>query len=161
MDMVKGRHTIVVGGQFDNAQLNIVNNNTKSDFLDFSNFTNFAKGKVKFGDSFAGAASRYYRSDTAGVYVNDNFKVRSNLTLTGGVRWDYDGPLSEKYGKLTAFNPAMYAYDATTDTITNDGLEFAKNNATAAGSTRPQQFPDECEPMGIRSAHWHCLVAYL
>lgn len=37
--------------------------------------------------------------------MNDNFKLRRNLTLSGGARWDYDGPMSEAYGKLTAFNP--------------------------------------------------------
>ena len=53
--------------------------------------------------AFAGSANRYYRSDTAGAFVNDNYKVRSNLTVTLGLRWDFDGPLSEKYGRLTGF----------------------------------------------------------
>ena len=57
------------------------------------------------GNAFAGSASRYYRSNTVGAYVNDNYKMRSNLTVTLGLRWDFDGPLSEKYGKLTAFDP--------------------------------------------------------
>ena len=42
-----------------------------------------------------------------------------------GLRWDFDGPLSEKYGKLTAFNGNLYNYNAATDTIVNSGLEIA------------------------------------
>ena len=131
MNMVKGRHTISVGGQLDQTQLNVINNNTKSDFLTFSSFMNFAEGKIRSGEAFTGSASRYYRSNTVGLYASDSYKVRSNLTVTYGLRWDYDGPLSEAHGKMTAFDPALYAYNATTDAITTSGLEFAGNNPTS------------------------------
>ncbi len=131
LNWVKGKHTISVGAQWDYTQLNIVNNNTNTDTIDFSTFTTFVEGAPRTGTAtaaFAGSASRYYRSNTVGAFINDNFKVRSNLTITMGLRWDYDGPLSEKYGRLTDFNPSLYSYDASTDTITNSGLEFAGNN---------------------------------
>ena len=83
--------------------------------------------------SFIGSASRYYRADTAGAFINDTYKLRSNVTVTAGLRWDFDGPLSEKYGRLTAFDPADYAYNAATDTITSSGLLVASNN-TALGT---------------------------
>jgi len=127
LNMVKGKHTIAFGGQFDRTQLNVINNNTSASTADFTNFETFVEGKLHGGDAFSGFASRYYRSDTAGVYINDNFKVRSNLTVTAGVRWDFDGPLSEKYGRLTGFNPKLYGYDVATDTLTGSGLEFASN----------------------------------
>jgi flavin-binding protein dodecin len=132
LNIVKGRHTISFGAQWDHTQLNIINNNTNTDTLNFSSFLTFVEGSVRSGDAFAGSANRYYRSNTVGWYVNDNFKLRSNLTLTAGLRWDYDGPFSEAYGKLTAFNPALYSYNAATDTITGSGLEIAGNNPTSA-----------------------------
>jgi hypothetical protein len=128
LNMVKGRHTISFGAQLDRTQLNIINNNVNTDDIEFMDFESFVEGSVHSGDAFAGSANRYYRSNTAGAYVNDNFKIHSNLTLTAGLRWDYDGPLSEKYGRLTAFNPALYGYNAATDTITGSGLEIAGNN---------------------------------
>ena len=126
---VKGRHTITFGGQWYHTQLNVINNNASNDIVEFKSFMNFVEGSVYGGTAIDGNASRYYRSNTAGAFINDNFKLRSNLTITAGLRWDYDGPLSEKYGRLTAFDSALYSYDAATDTITGSGLEIAGNYA--------------------------------
>ncbi len=132
LNWVKGRHTLSFGGLLDYTQLNMINHNTSTDVIDFKTFVSFVEGAVRTGGThstaFSGSASRYYRSDTAGLFANDNFKVRSNLTVTLGLRWDFDGPLSEKYGRLTGFNSSMYSYDAATDTITGSGLEIAGNN---------------------------------
>jgi hypothetical protein len=154
MSWVRGRHVLSFGVVWDHTQLNIINNNTNTDVIASSTFLNFVEGQLHGGNAFAGTANRYYRSDTAGSYVNDNFKMRSNLTVTLGLRWDVDGPLSEKNGKLTAFDPSKYSYtqctvggvpadpalteynfgecDAGTDVITNSGLEIAGNNKTGA-----------------------------
>ena len=131
LNWVKGRHTLAFGALWDHTQLNIINNNTDTDKVSFKTFVNFVEGAVRTGtesDAFSGSANRYYRSDTVGAFVNDNYKVRSNLTVTLGLRWDFDGPLTEKYGRLTAFNGNLYGYNASTDTITNSGLEIAGNN---------------------------------
>ena len=132
MNWVKGKHTLSFGAQWDHTQLNIINNNTSDDTIDFKTFVNFLEGAVRTGTytaAFTGSADRYYRSDTIGAFVNDNYKIKSNLTVTMGLRWDFDGPLSEKYGRLTGFNSSLYSYNAATDTITGSGLEFAGNNA--------------------------------
>lgn len=131
LNWVRGKHTISTGVMWDHTQLNVINNNTSTDTLDFTSFLTFLEGNVRGGDAFEGSADRYYRSNTVGLYVNDNYKWRSNVTVTAGLRWDIDGPLSEKYGRLTAFDPSLYSYDAGTDTINNSGLEIAENNPTA------------------------------
>ncbi len=132
LNWVKGRHTLSFGAQVDHAQLNILNHNTNTDVISFNTFLLFAEGAVRTGsrsDAFGGSGSRYYRSNTTGLFVNDNWKIRSNLTVTAGLRWDYEGPLTEKYGRLTDFNPSLYSYNSSTDTIVNSGLEIASNNA--------------------------------
>ncbi len=76
-----------------------------------------------------GDANRYYRSNQLGTYVQDKFQITPSLSLTAGVRYDWDGGLTEKYGRLFNFDPASYKYDAATDTIVNSGLIIAGNNA--------------------------------
>ena len=135
VNWVKGRHTLAFGALWNYTQLNIINNNTNTDTIAFKTFLTFAEGAVKTGtgsDAFSGSADRYYRSNTVGAFVNDNYKVSSNLTVTMGLRWDYEGPLTEKHGKLTAFNPAAYSFNSSSGTITSSGLEVAGNNPTFA-----------------------------
>ena len=132
LNWVKGKHIFSFGGQFDHTQLNIINNNTNTDTVNFATFLTFVEGSVRSGDEFSGSADRYYRSDTAGLFINDNFKLLSNLTITGGLRWDFDGPLSEEHGKLTGFDPSLYSFDPGSDTITGSGLVIAGNNPTSA-----------------------------
>ncbi|MGC2656628.1 MAG: carboxypeptidase regulatory-like domain-containing protein [Bryobacteraceae bacterium] len=133
IDWVKGKHTITIGAQWDHTQLNIINADDNDSQLDYTSLTNFLEGNVRTGANsyeFSGSSNRYYRDDTVGAFINDQYKVRSNLTVTLGLRWDYDGPFSEKNGNLTAFNGNLYQYNAGTDTIVNDGLEIASNNKT-------------------------------
>ena len=149
MSWVKGKHILSMGTTWDHTQLNILNNNTNTDTVNFKTFLTFVEGALHGGDEFVGSARRYYHADTIGTYVNDNFRVTKNLTVTAGLRWDIDGPLSEKYGKLTAFDPSKYSYvqctvggvaadpavntcDSGTDVITSSGLEIAGNNKTGA-----------------------------
>src|ERR1019366_305641 len=71
---------------------------------------------------------RYYRANQTGAYIQDKFQLRPNLSLTGGLRFDWDGGFKEKYGHLYNFNPNQYAYDAATDSITSTGFIIAGNN---------------------------------
>lgn len=148
LNWVKGRHTLAVGVSWDHTQLNIINDNVNTDVVQFKTFQTFAEGLVRSGNyssAFAGSASRYYRSDTVGAFINDNYKVRSNLTVTLGLRWDMDGALSEKYGKLTAFNGNLYSYNSATDTIVNSGLEIAGNNPTEATPGASSTLMKKCQ----------------
>jgi hypothetical protein len=131
---VHGRQTISTGLNWDYTQLNIINKNNQAAKLDFNDFPSFLLGNLRTGEEntafFNGTSNRYYRSNQAGAFVSDAFKVTHNLTVTAGLRWDWDGPLTEKDGLLTNFSPQNYSFDLATDTITNIGLVVAGNNKT-------------------------------
>jgi hypothetical protein len=42
------------------------------------------------------------RSNIYGFFFQDNYKLRPNLTVTLGMRWEYFGPISEKNGHLAS-----------------------------------------------------------
>jgi hypothetical protein len=131
---VHGRQTIAFGFSFDHTQLNIINKSNQAASLTFNTFPDFLLGTLRLGEAnsvyFNGASNRYYRANQTGAYVQDNVKLRNNLSVTLGLRFDWDGPLSEKNGLLTNFYPKDYSYDLPTDTVTNIGLVVAGNNPT-------------------------------
>ena len=138
---VHGRHTLSSGMNFGYTQLNVINKSNTVGRITFADFPGFLTGQVCgpnttfcFGQDasevLSGATSRYYRSKQLGAYVQDNIRVRSDLTLDLGLRWDWDGPLSEKNGNLVNFYPQDYSYNVAGDTIDNVGLVVAGNSKT-------------------------------
>jgi carboxypeptidase family protein/TonB-dependent receptor-like protein len=129
---VRGKHSFSFGANWDRNQLNVVNQNNEVAGLSFFSFPDFLIGSLRLGEEFSslfeGASNRYYRSNQLGAYGQDSIKLTPNLTLNLGLRFDYDGPLSEAHGLLTNFYPDRYQYDAASDTIVNDGLVIAGNN---------------------------------
>lgn len=72
-------------------------------------------------DPFTAQASNYY-----GFYVTDNWRVNSRLTLDLGFRWEIFGGRSERYGRLTWFDPdAQFNVNGV---AMRGGLRFAEGN---------------------------------
>ena len=139
-----GQHTIVAGGGYSYTQLNIENNRNGIIQTSESTLTTFLEGSVKTSNvletigSGHNLADRYYRSNEGAAYVQDKWQALSNLSITAGVRWDYHGGFTEKYGNFFNFDPNAYNVTGTDPgvggsgfTVVNDGLVVAGNNPTA------------------------------
>lgn len=155
-----GRHTLAFGFSWEHMQLNVENRNNQTAELNFSDFSSFLTGTLCTPGAFfcgetgpstfiGGATSRHYRAEQVGAFAADTFRFRQNLTITLGLRWDWDGPLTEKNGLLANFYPQDYSYvqctvggvasdpitggapcDPGTDVITGTGIVVAGNNKT-------------------------------
>ncbi len=128
-----GNHTLSFGASIDYTQLNIINRANQVAQLGFTTFADFLNGgPLRLGEGnsvyFQGPSNRYYRAPQVGSYAQDKWKLRDNLSLSLGVRYDWDAGLAEKYGQLVNFSPKQYQYDLNTDTIVNSGLVIAGNN---------------------------------
>ncbi len=131
-----GKHTISFGGSFSYSQLNARDRRTNSGMIGFLNFADFLTGTPigYTADGFIttnflqGNANRYYRSNEDGLYLQDKFQIRPNLSISAGLRFDDHGGLTEKYGKIFNFDPSSYNYDAASDTIVSNGFIVAGND---------------------------------
>ena len=70
-----------------------------------------------------GETSRGFRINDLSLFVADDWKVTSRLTLNLGVRWDYFGWPWEKNGLISNFDPTLL----TTSGPLSDGYVFASN----------------------------------
>ena len=133
-----GKHTITFGATYSYTQLNTIDKRTNTGTVAADDFSAFSQGFVTPGSSatafyvssfLRGDASRYYRANQLGSYVQDKFQITPNISLTAGFRYDWDGGLTEKYGRLFNFDPNLYSYNVSEDKIVNPGFIIAGNNA--------------------------------
>jgi hypothetical protein len=131
-----GKHTITFGGSYSYTQLNARDERPNSGMIGFTNFDNFVTGSpvTYSADGFIattflqGDANRYYRSNETGMFLQDKFQIRPNLSFSAGLRFDYHGGLKEKNGRIFNFDPSSYNYDVADDIIEQNGFIVAGNN---------------------------------
>ncbi|GGH00998.1 TonB-dependent receptor [Silvibacterium dinghuense] len=108
LSKVMGSHTLKAGGQFHadevnehpnatfNGTFNLDGTETGSAYADFligvpSNFTQSS------GQPF------YLRNRYLGLYAQDSWRARNNLTIHAGLRWDMIMPFWEKYNQIQTY----------------------------------------------------------
>ena len=147
---IKGKHTIKVGGEYRHHQM--VEHGWNRGITGTYNFNNDETGAISSTGTVVGTTGDPYASfllgqvDNAGftsfqpttfreaytaVFVNDEIKVSSKLSLTIGLRYDYMFPRTEAHDRyssvdLTATNPA---------TGTLGAMAFAGSGTGRTGST--------------------------
>jgi len=135
--LVFGNHTLSLGGGYSYTQLNITNNRTGIGLVTATNFEDFLEGQTKGANVLdtigngRNLANRYYRTNEISSYAQDKWQILSNLSITAGIRYDYHGGMTEKYGNIFNFDPNAYNVtgNATSGfTVADSGFVVAGNN---------------------------------
>jgi Carboxypeptidase regulatory-like domain len=129
-----GKHTITFGGSYAYTQLNTRDRRTDSGMIGSADFSQFLQGLVTPYSTngfvttayLQGDANRYWRSGQTGLYIQDKYSIRPNLNVTLGLRYDWNGGLTEKYGRVFNFDPSQYSFDG--EEVTSTGFIVAGNN---------------------------------
>ena len=104
---IRGRHSLTFGADLRRYQSNMLaQQNPRGAFT----FTGAAAGNdladflLGIPDTSAiafGNADKYFRQTFYDAFITDDFQVSTGLTVTAGVRWEYEAPVRELYGRLT------------------------------------------------------------
>lgn len=103
----RGHHNITVGGDFRRLEFNYLSQqNPRGTYV----FTGAATGVSDFADFVAGIpdtsqiaygnADKYFRQSVYDLYSTDDWRVRPDLTINAGVRWEYGAPMTELFGRI-------------------------------------------------------------
>src|ERR1700733_11794304 len=105
---VVGNHNVKFGGEFHADQVNAT---PIAQFNGSFVFSGQETG-IDFADYLIGVPSQYNQSQLnpfyarnkyVGLFAQDSWRARSNLTLNYGLRWDRIAPWSEKYNQISTF----------------------------------------------------------
>ena len=121
------RHTFKVGGDIRYTQLNRLYDLAFNGQITFSGLDNtagtdsmgnavnipnplidFALGIPDGALQFVGDSHRNFRFTSYGIFAQDSFKLRRNLTLNYGLRYELNTVLHEAHGRLSSWWPQKY-----------------------------------------------------
>jgi outer membrane receptor protein involved in Fe transport len=115
---IRGKHIFKFGGEYHRYDVQSFNDNLGRGLVVVFNpgidpnifvdtLVGYYLGDVfSFSNTFAnqGNTHRFTFNNNLGFFGQDEWRVRGNVTVTAGLRWEYFGPLGEKHNLLSNFD---------------------------------------------------------
>jgi len=134
---VHGQHVIKFGTDLRFSQQNAfrdVESRGRLQFSPFGQITGNALGDLLLGFPLLTSVARvdnpqHIRTQSYNFFVNDSFRVRRNLTLTSGLRYEYNTPPVDAADRANLYNPATGTLvPVGTNGMPRSGFDPDKNN---------------------------------
>ena len=108
----RGRHNITFGGDVRRQRWTILAQQDARGTFGFSggatglDFADFILGLPHSSSIAFGNADKDFTAPAYDAYVTDDWRVSPILTVNAGVRWEYEGPVDERLGRLANLDVA-------------------------------------------------------
>jgi len=144
LSWVKGKHVFRFGGEFTNVNLDKTFPQVFNGELFFTNtpdghtdFQNFLLGTPQFSFGGGGLDNHQYRSNNFGIYAQDDWKIRQNLTLNLGLRTEWFGAFHDNLCHIGNLDPSLanqgqfpFIYPSCVNKLNLAGLTGSANSTT-------------------------------
>jgi hypothetical protein len=119
LSWIKGNHTLKFGADirrsrfdqtlFYNVSGNFTFDSSGNNSITPENFDNYAGYLLGLVDTYSQGSGQRENIRNTGVYLfaQDSWKIRPNLTLNYGLRWELDTPLTDALGHVQTFRPGQ------------------------------------------------------
>jgi hypothetical protein len=108
-----GHHNVTLGGDFRRQEFNYLSQQNPRGTFTFtgiatghSDFADFLKGIPDTSAIAYGNADKYLRQSVYDAYLTDDWRLRPELTINAGIRWEYGAPITELYQRLVNLDVA-------------------------------------------------------
>lgn len=108
LSITKGAHSIRTGAEFRYNENNYTLNFFTRGQIDFPTFTSFLQGAPLLSIFGSGNGNRSLRATDYNFFVQDDWKIKRNLTLNLGLRYELDLPPYDTRGRIATFDPSLY-----------------------------------------------------
>ena len=114
VDVVRGNHQVSFGGNWIHTKIETLNNRPTNGAFTFNgqstglSLADFMLGAVSGGFLQGNPVYDYDNHDYFGAYIQDDWKVRPNLSLNAGVRWEPFIPLRNTFGWVSHFDQSRF-----------------------------------------------------
>ena len=132
----RGRHNVTTGGEFRREGFNYLQQQNPRGTFTFtgaafgSDLADFARAVPDVASINYGNADKYLRHSVMNAYIADDWRLRPELTLNIGVRWEYGAPFTELKERLANLD------------VASDFSQVATVTSSArTGSLTGQHFP--------------------
>jgi Carboxypeptidase regulatory-like domain len=107
VEYYRGRHNFTLGGDFRRQEFNYLSQQNPRGTFTFtgaatgiSDFADFLEGIPDTSAIAYGNADKYFRQSVYDGYATDDWRIRPELTINAGIRWEYGAPITELFGRL-------------------------------------------------------------